>query len=131
MLLRITAASPLERAIGFDLPELVLNQAMTDSQIGKIYREVLGRDSDLSGGPAYSSALASGTTLADIRSEIAHSAEAQALINSFYTQYLKRNAEPAGLENWTGALAAGHMTLDQIRTEFLTSVEGLMHTYDQ
>ncbi|MEK7628335.1 MAG: DUF4214 domain-containing protein [Patescibacteria group bacterium] len=113
------------------LPDLLLQQTGTDPQITKLYQDILGRDPDMTGGNAFSYALQNSMTLAEIRSEIAHSPEARSIINALYQGILRRTGDASGLDNWVSTLASGQLTIDQIRVSFLTSAEGQGHTYDQ
>lgn len=113
------------------LPLALLQQSGTDSQIMKLYRDILGRDSDITGGNAFSYALQTSMTLSEVRSEIAHSPEAKSKVNTLYQEILKRAGDTAGIDNWLSVLAVGQLTIDQIRISFLTSAEGQSHAYDQ
>jgi hypothetical protein len=113
------------------LPDLLLIQNGTDPQVVQLYRDVLGRNPDLSGGNNFTASLQSGHSLAELRSSMAHSAEASALISALYRPVLKREPDAVGLNGWIDALAAGAQTVDQVRTSFLLSPEGLGHAYDQ
>jgi hypothetical protein len=67
-------------------------------------------------------ALASGSTLGQVRHAIAHSQESQANINRIYQEILGRHADPGGMTTWTNNLANG-WTLDQVRNAIANSEE--------
>jgi len=73
--------------------------------VRRVYREVLGRDPDTSGLASYTRALGRGQTEAELRAELRRSREGDALsvtaaITRAYRDVLKREPDPAGLENY-------------------------------
>ena len=73
--------------------------------VRRVYREVLGRDPDDSGLAAYTRALGRGQTEAELRAELRRSREGDALsvtaaITRAYRDLLRRDPDPAGLDNY-------------------------------
>jgi hypothetical protein len=83
---------------------------------------VLHRDADNSGLAGYTSLLANGGSLEDVRSNIAHSGEAQNDLQLIYQQVLGRDADSGGLSNYQNALGSG-WSLDGVRADLAHSAE--------
>jgi hypothetical protein len=71
------------------------------------YQQVLGRNADSGGLAAYEDALAAGNTLANLRTMLAQSPEAQNDLNQLYLQVLGRDGDNGGLDTYTSLLAQG------------------------
>ncbi|MEE3718629.1 DUF4214 domain-containing protein [Tumidithrix elongata RA019] len=93
-------------------------QRVAERQINQIYRDVLGRDADPSGLQGWLRAANGGTSLLNIRKQIADSPEALERINQLYVEILRRPADPAGLRYWVSVLERGG-NLVQIRQQLL------------
>ncbi len=110
-----------------NLPLLYSNFNGTSAAVSKAYREVLGRDPDLSGGPAYTNAVASGRSIDSVRTELAISGENAAKINSIYLHVFGRSVDDEGLTNWRYYLMSGG-SVDQMWVQFELSPEGLQNS---
>lgn len=83
------------------------NEQRNMEAINRIYREVLDRDADYRGLRTWSRQLERGSSLRDIREEIARSPEAEDKIREIYAEVLGREADRRGLQTWTDQLANG------------------------
>ena len=76
-----------------------------DAIVRRVYREELGRDPDPSGVGAYARALGRGMTEPELRAELRRSREgtehrARDTVTRAYREVLRREPDPAGLENY-------------------------------
>lgn len=76
-----------------------------DAVVRRVYREELGRDPDPSGVAAYSRSLNRGMTEPELRAELRRSGEgaerhARETVTRAYREVLRREPDPAGLENY-------------------------------
>lgn len=90
--------------------------------INRIYREILERDADYRGLKTWSRQLERGSSLRDIRQDIARSPEAKDKIRKIYAEILEREADYMGLETWTKQLAEGS-SLRDVRKKIAESRE--------
>lgn len=96
------------------------------SDIENIYREVLGRDADLSGANGYEEAVLSGRmTLDDVRREIRNSQEGTGQLAAvrnnvaqLYQDILGRAPDGPGLDFWAQQVLDGNVTIDDVRANF-------------
>ncbi|CAN1211970.1 hypothetical protein TUMEXPCC7403_17320 [Tumidithrix helvetica PCC 7403] len=93
-------------------------QRVAERQINQIYRDVLGRDADPSGLQSWLRAVNGGTSLLDIRKQIAQSPEALERINQLYVEILRRQVDPVGRRYWVSFLERGG-NLVQIRQHLI------------
>ena len=91
--------------------------------VNSIFLDVLGRDADIVTLRRVSRQVMEGRTMADVRIELATSAEARTAINQIYRDVLRREADPTGLNAQMAALRSG-LTLAQIRQAIADSPEG-------
>lgn len=94
----------------------------------RVYREVLGRDPDASGLASYTRALSRGQTEAELRAELRRSKEGYTLsvtaaITRAYRDILKRDPDPAGLENYRRLVREKAWNEDRIRADLRRSEE--------
>ncbi len=76
-----------------------------DAVVRRVYREELGRDPDPSGVAAYARSLSRGMTESELRAELRRSGEgaerkARETVTRAYREVLRREPDPAGLENY-------------------------------
>ena len=105
----------------------------TDAQIAAAFQDVLGRQATLQDLACWEQVLAQGETPDQVRSALAHSADAQAQINAVDQQVLGRPADAASLSAAEDALAGG-ASLTQLRAMAAHSAEaaaGLGGLYGQ
>jgi hypothetical protein len=88
----------------------------------QLYNNVLGRAPDPGGLAYWTNALATGTSLSDLRTAFANSGEAQGDLTAIYNQVLGRAPDQGGLAAWTGYLANGGL-LANVRPIFANSGE--------
>lgn len=96
--------------------------------VRRVYREVLGRDPDPSGLAAYTRSLSRGQTEAELRAELRRSKEGDALsvtaaITRAYRDLLKREPDPAGLENYRRLVRDKAWDENRIREDLRRSEE--------
>ena len=104
------------------------NFAGTRAEVSQAYRDVLGRDPDISGGPTFTAQMNAGASVSQIRTALAQSAEGVAMINKIYQRTLQRPADAAGLANWQNYLINGG-AVPQMWWQFETTPEGAAATY--
>ncbi|WP_392532731.1 DUF4214 domain-containing protein [Nostoc sp. C117] len=85
--------------------------------IRQLYSDVLGRETDSSGLKYWLGQMASGMTLAQVRSGFGYSDEAKAKVTTFYRDILGREPDTNGLQIWLDALSKDK-TLAQVRSGF-------------
>ena len=115
------------------------------STVAAAYQQFLGRAPEPGAAEAWAGAIASGQMTAEqVAAEIANSAEAQArainftpynsggavkgyadggatyedLVNAAYTDFLGREADPAGFKSWLGALTSGQIAPADFESKF-------------
>ncbi len=91
-----------------------------DAIVRRAFREILGREADPSGVAAYTRALSRGMTEPELRAELGRSREgmqqkARELITRVYRELLKREPDPAGLENYTAQILQGKIDETKLR----------------
>ena len=91
--------------------------------VNSLFLDVLGRDADIATLRRVSRQVMEGRAMADVRIELATSAEARTAINQIYRDVLRREADPTGLNAQMAALRGG-LTLAQIRQAIAESPEG-------
>jgi hypothetical protein len=91
--------------------------------VNSIFLDVLGRDADIVTLRRVTRQVMEGRAPADVRIELATSAEARTAINQIYRDILRRDADPSGLNSQIAALRSG-LTLAQIRQAIAESPEG-------
>ena len=96
--------------------------------VRRVYREVLGGDPDASGLASYTRALSRGKTEAELRAELRRSKEGDALsvtaaITRAYRDILKRDPDPAGLENYRHLVREKAWDENRIREDLRRSDE--------
>jgi hypothetical protein len=91
--------------------------------VNSIFLDVLGRDADIVTLRRVARQVTEGRAIADVRIELATSAEARTAINQIYRDVLRREADPSGLNSQIAALRSG-LTLAQIRQAIAESPEG-------
>jgi hypothetical protein len=96
--------------------------------VRRVYREVLGREPDASGLSTYTRALSRGQTEAELRAELRRSSEGDALsvtaaITRAYRDILKRDPDPAGLDNYRRLVRDKAWNEDRIRADLRRSEE--------
>lgn len=124
-----------------------------DSQLQGLYKQYLGREADQPGLDFWKQSLVSGrNTLDDVRNAFIGSDEYKSIqarnqaapiaqaapaaqatqsapgqydnqLQSFYRQYLGREADQPGLDFWKESLASGRNTLEDVRNAFIGSDE--------
>ncbi|HEY0195787.1 MAG TPA: right-handed parallel beta-helix repeat-containing protein, partial [Kofleriaceae bacterium] len=111
-----------------DLPGLTVHLPGVDYPVALAYQQILGRDADQGGGQAFTGLLHS-SGLAAVRSSLANSTEAHNAIDAAYLQVLGRHVDPTGLAGNINALAAGSITMRQLRVNLELSGEALQNPY--
>ena len=91
--------------------------------VNSLFLDVLGRDSDITTLRRVTRQVMEGRAMADVRIELATSAEARTAVNQIYRDILRRYADPSGLNNQMAGLRSG-LTLAQIRQAIADSPEG-------
>jgi hypothetical protein len=91
--------------------------------VNGLFLDVLGRDSDITTLRRVTRQVMDGRAMADVRIELATSAEARAAVNQIYRDILRRDADPSGLNAQMAGLRSG-LTLTQIRQAIADSPEG-------
>ena len=91
--------------------------------VNRLFLDVLGRDSDIATLRRITRQVMEGRAMADVRIELATSAEARTAINQIYRDVLRREADPSGLNAQLAALRGG-LTLAQVRQAIADSPEG-------
>jgi len=107
--------------------------AVAQAQLTRLYERILGRAPDPVGVMYWAKALATGTSLSQVSTDIANSSEAQANLTRLYKRILGRAPDPAGQEYWAKALATG-ASLTQVSTDIANSPEAqanLTELYNQ
>ena len=97
----------------------------TDHQrfVAQIYRDLLGREVDAGGLAAWTNALDSGTTYAQVATLITSSREYDGIVvDAFYFDLLGRHAETGGLDAWVDQMQKG-LNAQVIRAGILGSDE--------
>lgn len=91
--------------------------------VNSLFLDVLGRDADITTLRRVTRQVMEGRAMADVRIELATSAEARTAINQIYRDVLRREADPSGLNAQLAGLRSG-LTLAQIRQAIAESPEG-------
>ncbi len=91
--------------------------------VNSLFLDVLGRDADIVTLRRVANQVMEGRAMADVRIELATSAEARAAVNQIYRDILRRDADPSGLNAQMAGLRSG-LTLAQIRQAIAESPEG-------
>ena len=91
--------------------------------VNGLFLDVLGRDSDITTLRRVTRQVMEGRAMADVRIELATSAEARSAVNQIYRDVLRRDADPSGLNAQMAGLRSG-LTLAQIRQAIAESPEG-------
>ncbi len=96
--------------------------------VRRVYREVFSRDPDASGLAAYTRALSRGQTEAELRAELRRSREGDAIsvtaaITRAYRDLLKRDPDPAGLDNYRRLVRDKAWDENRIREDLRRSEE--------
>lgn len=91
--------------------------------VNSLFLDVLGRDADIVALRKVTAQVMEGRAMADVRIELATSAEARQAINQIYRDVLRRDADPSGLNSQMAGLRSG-LTLAQIRQIVADSPEG-------
>ena len=91
--------------------------------VNSLFLDVLGRDADIVTLRRVANQVMEGRAMADVRIELATSAEARTAVNQIYRDILRREADPSGLNAQMAALRGG-LTLAQIRQAIAESPEG-------
>jgi hypothetical protein len=89
-------------------------------QINQIYREVLGREADSEGMRTYGRKLDNGTSIRDIREDIARSREARDTIKRMYQELTGRSPRDGTVRDYSNRLADG-WTLSDVRADIVGS----------
>jgi hypothetical protein len=94
-----------------------------DAIIRRAFREILGREADAGGLAAYRRGLGRGMTEPELRAELLRSREgtehqARETVTRAYRELLKREPDPAGLENYTAQLLRGSLDEKKLREVF-------------
>jgi hypothetical protein len=108
---------------------MVVHMAGVSYTIAVDYRNILGRDPDISGGQYYTQVLATGESNSSIMQIMATSNECYNLLNAMYLKYLGRSIDPSGWTTYSAALANGRTTQDKIRVILQLSPEALSNPY--
>jgi Domain of unknown function (DUF4214) len=90
--------------------------------VNSLFLDVLGRDADISTLRKVTRQVMEGRAPADVRIELATSAEARTAVNQIYRDVLRREADPSGLNSQLAALRNG-LTLAQLRAAIMDSPE--------
>jgi hypothetical protein len=91
--------------------------------VNSLFLDVLGRDADIVTLRRVAGQVMEGRAMADVRIELATSAEARQAVNQIYRDVLRRDADPSGLNSQMAGLRSG-LTLAQIRQAIADSPEG-------
>jgi hypothetical protein len=91
--------------------------------VNSLFLDVLGRDADIVTLRKVTAQVMEGRATADVRIELATSAEARTAVNQIYRDVLRRDADPSGLNAQMAGLRSG-LTLAQIRQAIADSPEG-------
>jgi hypothetical protein len=91
--------------------------------VNSLFLDVLGRDADIVTLRRVAGQVMEGRAMADVRIELATSAEARSAVNQIYRDVLRRDADPSGLNAQMAGLRSG-LTLAQIRQAIAESPEG-------
>ena len=91
--------------------------------VNSLFLDVLGRDADITTLRRVTRQVMEGRAMADVRIELATSAEARTAVNQIYRDILRRDADPSGLNAQMAGLRSG-LTLAQIRQAIAESPEG-------
>jgi hypothetical protein len=91
--------------------------------VNSLFLDVLGRDADIVALRKVTAQVMEGRAMADVRIELATSAEARQAVNQIYRDVLRRDADPSGLNSQMAGLRSG-LTLAQIRQIVADSPEG-------
>jgi hypothetical protein len=95
-----------------------------DVFVKTLYQEILGRDGEADGIAYWQGRIQAEESRADVVREFLTSGEAYVrAIDSFYAQYLQRQADAAGQAFWLDALQAGRETLMSVAVQFLACDE--------
>jgi uncharacterized repeat protein (TIGR03803 family) len=104
-------AAQVEAAIMGSAEYFQLHGGTTDGFLNGVYQDAFNRALDSSGAQTWSSLLAGGSTQQAVAGAILASLEAQTdAVQSYFTQYLNRSADPSGLNGFTTALQQGVST---------------------
>jgi hypothetical protein len=120
---------------GTDYASATVSQTITvvpadyEAFLGSLYRSVLGRQIDSGALAAFSAAMGSGTTRAQIYADLIGSQEyglwqVEPVIRLYFAAF-NRTPDYAGLQNWSNALHAGALSLAQAGDQFASSTEFL------
>jgi hypothetical protein len=90
--------------------------------VNSLFLDVLGRDADIVTLRRVTRQVMEGRAMADVRIELATSAEARTAVNQIYRDVLRRESDPSGLNAQMAALRSG-LTLAQIRQAIADSPE--------
>ncbi len=90
-------------------PEFFADQANNPTNfVQTLYQDILNRAGSTAEVQGWVNILNSGATLSQVAVAFLTSTEYRTdLVNSYYAQFLRRPADPAGLVAWVGQLAAG------------------------
>ena len=91
-----------------------------DAIVRRAFREMLGRDADASGLAAYTRALSRGMTEPELRAELGRSREgllqkARETVIRVYRELLRREPDPAGLDNYSNQILQGKLDEAKLR----------------
>lgn len=100
------------------VPNPFFASSVTNQDVVKLYRELLGRDPEPAGLIGW---VNSGLSYSNIRSQIAHSEEAKSRIQQFYQDYLGRLGSPQEVGGWLDALQDNG--LNRVQANILASPE--------
>jgi hypothetical protein len=91
-----------------------INQTQgSGAAISSLYQSILGRDADAGGMSYWQNAIANGSSVSTVASQIQNSSEGQTkLLKDIYQNALGRPADAAGLSYWQNALANGASMTD-------------------
>jgi hypothetical protein len=79
-----------------------------DAFLHALFQDALGRDIDMQSLMSFDQLLLDGTSRADVTADVFGSSEyLQDLVDSFYTRFLRRNADVAGMASFVAALQNG------------------------
>jgi hypothetical protein len=90
--------------------------------VNSLFLDVLGRDADITTLRKVTRQVMEGRPVADVRIELATSAEARTAVNQIYRDVLRREGDPSGLNSQLAALRNG-LTLAQLRQAIMDSPE--------
>nr|WP_244308975.1 cellulase family glycosylhydrolase [Pseudomonas duriflava] len=96
--------------------------------VQQMYRNYLGREADAAGLANWTSSILSGKiTLEAAATAFTQSSEYKTrstdVVKQVYRDYLGREADPAGLANWSGKIASGSMTIEAVVNAIKQSAE--------